>query len=116
MSDRIREFFQKVREERSYQADRWSDGTEDGLDVIDDDKNEANDFVAFIAHHATRWMPGGFPPYDRVVLTTFKTQMVKVAALAFAAHTWADRRITDTDDAETALQRGVSEGVPGDTV
>ncbi len=116
MPDKINtaDFGLMIHEERKYQADRWADGTEDGLDKIDDDKNEATDFVAHIAHHSSRWFPGGFPPYGRGVLADFKAQMVKVAALAFAAYKWADRRMIDIDDAEAALQRGVSEDTDGD--
>ena len=116
MPDKINtaDFGLMIHEERKHQADRWADGTEDGLNAIDDDYNGANDFVAHIAHHSSRWFPGGFPPYGRGVLADFKVQMVKVAALAFAAYKWADRRMTDIDDAEAALQRGVSKGVTED--
>ena len=114
MSDKIKEFFEKVVEERKHQADRWADGTEDGLDAIDDDNNGACDFVAHIAHHATRWFPGGFPPWSVLTLESFRKQMVNVAALAFAADKWAGRQIADIDTADAALQRGVSKGVTED--
>ncbi len=108
MPNKIKEFFDKVVRERRLQAHRWADGTEEGLDAIDDDNNEANDFAAVIAHYATLHLPGTLSPEGRDSLVSFRGQMVKVATLAYAAHKWAGRRITDIDDAEEALQRGVS--------
>ena len=106
MPDKIKEFFDKVVEQRKHQADRWADGTEEGLDAIDDAHNGANDFALLISRCAM--LPRTLSPEGRDSLEDFRGQMVKVATLAYAAHRWADRRITDIDDAEAALQRGVS--------
>lgn len=91
-------FMNEVALEREYQAERWGDGTDASLDAIDDEKNSAESFMAFIAHHATRWFPGGFPPHGALALADFRKQMVKVAALAFAAARWAERRMEELDD------------------
>lgn len=67
-----------IKNEREYQVNKW--GTRADLEV-----NQPNDFVAYIAHHSTRWFKGGFAPYSRDTLEDFRAQMVKVAALAVAA-------------------------------
>lgn len=71
--------------ERDYQTRRW------GVEA-DDTKNEPNDWVAYISHHATRWFSGGFAPYDFGTVEAFRAQMVKVAALAIAAIESIDRQ------------------------
>lgn len=86
-------FLEEIRKERNMQAEKWGDGTWESLDAIDDDKNGPLEFTAYIAHHATRWFPGGFPPYSNEALHTFRNQMIKVAALAYAAVAWVDRRL-----------------------
>ena len=89
----IEEFAKEVETERYHQATKWGDGTDEGLDAVDEANNSAMDFTGFIAHHATRWFPGEFPPYSLDTINTFRTQMVKVATLAYAAIRWADDRL-----------------------
>lgn len=69
---------QDIQHEREYQVTKW--GTK-----ADDEVNTPMDFVGYIAHHSTRWFDGGFRPYTVETLEDFRTQMVKVAALAVAA-------------------------------
>lgn len=96
--------FQKaVIEERNYQKKRLADGSPSGLNDIDDHFNKPNDWAAYIAHSAMKWFPGGFWPYGGsrqkvAVLDQFKRSMVVVAALAMAAHMWADRRLEEEKD------------------
>lgn len=71
--------------ERDHQVRKW------GTDA-DDKVNFPNDWVAYINHHATRWFKGGFAPYDPDTINDFRTQMVKVAALAVAAVESIDRQ------------------------
>jgi hypothetical protein len=70
--------FDEIQAERQHQVERW--GVEKDLEVT-----APVGWIAYIAHHATRWQMGGFAPYDRATLTTFRNQMVKVATLAIAA-------------------------------
>lgn len=65
-------------EERKYQKEKW--GTEADLKI-----NTPMDFVGYIAHHSTRWFPGGFRPYSAATLGDFRQEMIKVATLAVAA-------------------------------
>jgi hypothetical protein len=69
--------------ERAYQIEKWGDA--------DDTKNTPMDFVGYISRYATRWFTGGFRPYDRTELFGFRSSMVKVGTLAFAAIQYADR-------------------------
>ena len=89
----LSQFMLDIKRERDHQADKWADGTEEGLDQIDFENNSEMSFVGYIAYHATRWFPGGFPPYSLTTLSEFRTQMVKVATLAYAAIRWADNHI-----------------------
>ena len=84
--EKIKALFPLVEDERRYQVTRF--GIED-----DDRKNMPNDWVAYITHYSTRWFTGGFPPYKDEAYHEFKRCMIKVATLALAAVTWADRRI-----------------------
>lgn len=93
----LESFMEEVRAERDHQADKWGDGSEASLDATDDKMNSAESFTAFIAHHSSRWFPGGFPPHGALTLAAFRSQMVKVAALAYAAARWADRRMAEID-------------------
>ena len=90
ITQRDGDFVSAVLAELDYQATRWADGSRKGLLDIDTEKNSPNDLVAFIAHHSSRWFPGGFPPYSVETLNAFQQQMVKVAALALSAHHSAD--------------------------
>ena len=74
---------EEIAAEREYQVEKW--GVEADLKV-----NTPMDFVGYIAFHSSRWFGGGFRPYSRETLRTFRKQMVKVAALAVAAIEHAD--------------------------
>jgi hypothetical protein len=86
MSDKnIRQYIlDEVHAERIYQ------GTN-----AEDVKNGPFEWIAYITHHATRWFPGGFPPYSESTLKTFRKQMITVAALAVAAVEQFDRQHPD---------------------
>ena len=75
----------EIKAEREYQIARWGNDADDKL-------NGPNDWVAYIAHHSSRWFPGGFAPYSPEVLEDFRKQMVKVATLAVAAIESHDRK------------------------
>lgn len=68
----------QIKAERDYQVSRW--GTEADLKV-----NTPMDFVGYIAAYATRWFGGGFRPYAKETLVSFRLHMIKVATLALAA-------------------------------
>lgn len=78
----------EISDERERQIKRWGNDT-------DDTKNEPNDWVAYIAHHSTRWFNGGFAPYDAATVATFRKQMMKVATLAVSAIESLDRQVMD---------------------
>lgn len=96
--------------ELQYQADCWG-GSIDTLLEIDLQHNSPNDFVAYITHHATRWFPGGFPPYSMDTLQTFRKQMVKVMTLAVSAIRWVDAKVAGRK-AEVMRETGISDGAP----
>lgn len=77
--------YEEIKAERAYQIERWGNDKDDEL-------NRPNDWVAYIAHHSSRWFPGGFAPYSPEVLDEFRKQMVKVATLAVAAIESHDRK------------------------
>ena len=77
--------FGEIAREREYQDEKW------GGAGVDDAENGKMEWVAYITHYATKWFPGGFPPYDLGVEADFRTKMVKVAALAVAAIEQHDR-------------------------
>jgi hypothetical protein len=74
--------------ERNYQIERWGH-------KLDDTVNKPNDWVAYIAHHSTRWSKGGFPPYNAETVESFRCQMIKTAAIAVAAVESLDRQIEE---------------------
>jgi hypothetical protein len=76
---------QEVIAERLYQEQRFGNDADDTL-------NTPNDFVSFISYHSTRWFGGGFAPYSAETTAAFRKQMIKVAALAFAAVESLDRQ------------------------
>jgi hypothetical protein len=92
------EIYAALEKERAYQVNRW------GNDA-DDTKNEPNDWVAFIAHHSTRWFKGGFAPYDKATVDAFRVQMLKVATLAVAAIESLDRQRGDTTDSKAFYEK-----------
>lgn len=71
--------------ERAYQDERWGH-------VADDTLNSPNDWVAFIAHHSSRWRDGSFAPHPAETVAAFRKQMIKAAALAVAAIESLDRQ------------------------
>lgn len=73
-----------VSAERAYQRAKWGNGT-------DDEMNNPNDFVAYIAHNSTRWFKGGFLPLSEDNMAEFKAAMIKTAAVATAAAEYAQR-------------------------
>lgn len=84
----MKSIIEEIVAERLYQDEKW--GHE-----ADDKKNTPNDWVAYIGHHASRWFKGGFLPYSEDTVEAFRTQMVKVAALAVAAIESIDRQRVD---------------------
>lgn len=82
----IREnIFKQIDDERSYQEQRWGNGT-------DDTKNMPNDWVAYIAGYAGSWHKGEFAPYSPENVIDFRRAMIKVATLAVAAVESLDRQ------------------------
>ena len=79
------DIFAEIEAELNYQDERWGHAPDDKL-------NSPNDWVSYISHHATRWFSGGFAPYKAATVDTFRTQMVKVAALAISAIKSIDRQ------------------------
>lgn len=80
--------YDEIKAEREYQDRRWGH-------AADDEKNDPNDWVAYISHHSTRWFNGGFSPYDAKTVLEFRQQMVKTAALAVAAVESFDRQVAE---------------------
>lgn len=87
------QFFEIIHAERTYQAQRWGDGSEASLDRTDLEKNDPFAFASYIALHSSRWHPGGFPPYNGDTLAKFRVQMQKVGALCYAAWRWTRFRM-----------------------
>lgn len=86
----------EIANEREYQVKVW--GEEADLKV-----NTPMDFVGYIAFHSSRWFDGGFRPYPRETLQSFRKQMVKVAALALAAIQHADAILENKIEREDVL-------------
>lgn len=74
----IGDIFAEITEEQARARTKW------GRDA-DRMANAPADWVTYIAHHATRWLPGGFRPYSRQTLLDFRSEMIKVANLAISA-------------------------------
>lgn len=70
---------EEIQQRRAEQDAKWGGPS-------NDDKNTSNDWVAFIVKHAGQAV---FSPWDR---SKFRDKMVDVAALAWAAIEWCDRR------------------------
>lgn len=77
--------FEEIAAEREYQRKKWGDEADDQL-------NTPWMFAAYIAQYATKWMSGTFLPLSRGTTNTFRTCMVKVAAIAVAAIESVDRQ------------------------
>lgn len=80
--------YDEIKAEREYQTKKWGD-------EADVKVNTPNDFVSYIAYHSTRWFNGGFTPYSKETVDTYRTQMVKTAALAVAAIEALDKQRGD---------------------
>jgi len=96
---RRRSIFEEVAAERSAQDARW------GGPALDD-LHGSYDWVAYLVHDlgkAIAW------PWDA---STFRRQMISVAALAVAAVEWVDRG--DARDARELVDRTSGEGNLGD--
>jgi penicillin V acylase-like amidase (Ntn superfamily) len=83
MEVEMKNILDQISEERAYQKEKWG--------TADEEKNTANDFVAYIGHYSTKWFPGGFAPYNRTVLENFRKNMLKTATIAVAAIEWVDK-------------------------
>jgi hypothetical protein len=83
--DRKMDVYDEIREERRHQAKRWGDQR-------DDTRNTPWMWCAYIARHATKWMSGGLTPIGGAATNSFRTCMVKVAAIAVAAAESVDRQ------------------------
>lgn len=79
------DIYAEIRAEREHQQARWGN-------KADDTVNTPEDYIAFIAHHSTRWFPGTFRPHSTESVNAFRKQMIKVAALAVAAAESVDRQ------------------------
>lgn len=77
--------YDEIRNERTYQQDRWGNETDDTL-------NTPWMWAAYIAQYATRWMAGTFLPLSGDVTDNFRKAMVKVATIAIAAVESLDRQ------------------------
>lgn len=86
-----------IYQEREHQADRFGNGDAAVLDHTDDHKNGPLQFVAYIAAYSTKWFRGGFPPFGLAAEMAFRTCMVKVATLAFAAYASTTRKLKIRD-------------------
>ena len=90
-------FADEIALEREHQAARWADGTDAKLDAVDNEKNGLLEFSMYLCRYATAWCPGGFPPYDPATLRSFRSHMIKVATLAYAATRWVDRKLEEVE-------------------
>ena len=77
MTNYFFEFINKVKAERDYQLKKWGDEF--------DRKNTPNDWIAYIVSYTGKAVT---LPWNK---ETFKTMLVKVAALCAAAYEWCDR-------------------------
>lgn len=72
----------EIQEERAYQKKRW------GGDAHDD-QHTTWDWIVFITQYVGRAVdPGDVDHFD---IQTYRTYMIKIAALAVAAIEWCDR-------------------------
>lgn len=89
--DKVMAFAGKMMEERHHQAERWGGGDFETLNRQDDERNGISDWFTYMGKYATNWLPDYLPPWGPKVYRTFRTCMVKVGTLAYAAHEWAGR-------------------------
>lgn len=81
----IDKILEEIKNEREYQDQKW--GHE-----LDDKENTPWMWASYIGQYATKWMAGTFIPLKQDVTASFRTCMVKVAALAVAAIQSIDRQ------------------------
>jgi len=77
--------YDEIESERTYQRSKWGNNNDDTLATPED-------WVAWIAHHSSRWFGGGYKPYNTDTVASFRKQMIKTAALAVAAVESIDRQ------------------------
>lgn len=75
----------EVQDEVRSQETKWGHTTDDTL-------NTPWMWAAYIGAYATKWMKGTFLPLNSDVVNSFRTCMVKVAALAISAVDSLDRQ------------------------
>ena len=76
----------EVSAERDYQDEKW------GGPEVDDRENGPFEWLTYICNYATKWFPGGFPPYSKETQVSYRDGLIKVAALAVAAVEQYDRK------------------------
>lgn len=77
--------YDEIKNERIYQDGKWGH-------VIDDTVNTPWMWAAYISLYATKWMVGTFIPLGTSVVDSFRTGMVKTAAICVAAVESIDRQ------------------------
>jgi hypothetical protein len=77
MNEHLENFLKDIREERSYQKEKWGDEF--------DSKNTSNDWIAYIAGYLGKAYNINHSPDD------FRKNLVKVATLCAAAVEWNDK-------------------------
>jgi hypothetical protein len=77
--------YDEIKKEREYQDGKWGHETDDTL-------NTPWMWASYIGQYATKWMRGEFLPVSVDTTNTFRTCMIKVAAIAVAAIESIDRQ------------------------
>lgn len=90
-------FADEVAHERAHQANRFANGDEKQLDALDDEKNGPIQFAAYVTKYSMNWYDGSFAPFGGNALLAFRSSMIKVAALAFSAVCWVERRMAQAE-------------------
>lgn len=91
----------RVDAERLYQIQRWG--------TLDEEYNNPNDFVAYIAHYSTKWFGGEVAPYDLETMIRFNEAMVKTAAIAVAAAEYSQKIVNGGIERPDVLMDGAPE-------
>lgn len=86
----MNKILEEIRAEREYQDHKWGTDTDDSL-------NTPWMWASYIGQYATKWMAGTFAPLKRDVTDSFRTCMIKVAAIAVAAVESIDRQRLKND-------------------
>jgi len=81
--------YDEIQAEREYQNSK-------GYTAEADDANNTIElWTTYVNNYASKWFPGGYPPYTAEARAAFRASMVKTAALAVAAIEWLDRQHTN---------------------